>query len=202
MTDETSSLKDDISFLRSLAEAGKDRPVRGGVALILAGAIFGSVAVYEWLAIIGATRLSPAGFPILWFLALALFLVAMVWAMPRKGVAIAGPATRGFAIAWSGVGIGIIVMCLANVITLWRTFNPQALKLQMSTYICLYGVAWYISAGLAGKRWFRGVALASFAFALELALVPFGAYQMLSFAVAIVSLALIPGIYLVTRESR
>ena len=201
MTDETSSLKDDISFLRSLAEAGRDRPIRGGIALILAGTIFGSVAMYEWLALIRIAHLSPAGFPILWIVGLVLFLLAMLWAIPRTGSSLTGSSTRAFSRAWSGVGIGILVVFLANVIALRRTFIPQAATLQMSTYICFYGVAWYISAGLAEKRWFLGVALAAFAFALELALVPFGAYQMLSFAVAIISLALVPGIYLVTRES-
>jgi hypothetical protein len=116
------------------------------------------------------------------------------------GIPSAGPSNRAFAMAWNGVGIGIFVLLLVNIIVVWRIQNPIVLVLQAPTYICLYGIAWFISSRLAQRRWFLGVAIACFAFSLLLAFLSYGAAEMLGFAIAIVCTALIPGVYLMMGE--
>ena len=204
MTDDTSSMREDLGFLRSLAEAGRNRPVRGGASLVLAGVIFGGVAFYEWLALIGAVGLWGPGYQLLWLAAVLIYLVAFAAVIPRTrawGDA-AGPSTRAFGMAWSGAGAGIFIVCLASGILIWRTHDFRTIALQMSAIITLYGVAWYISAALAKTWWFLGIALLSFAFAILFTALPYGPEEMLAFALAIFCTTLLPGIYLMTRESR
>jgi hypothetical protein len=203
VTDDTSSLKDDISFLRSLAEAGRNRPLVGGIGLVGAGTIFGGAAFLNWLEWSGLVELGLAP-KWIWIGALVLFLVAGTVCIPmlRARNASANPSNHAFAMAWSGAGLGILVLFIVNIINVWRWHNQLVLTAQASTYICLYGVAWYVSAGLVKRRWFLGVALLSFAFAILFALLPFGPQQMLAFAIAIICTALIPGIYLMAQEPR
>ena len=201
MTDETSSLKDDISFLRSLAESGRDRPLGGGVWLVVGGAIFGSAGFISWLEM---TRLFEFGIPVqtVWLGALALAFGASWLLRARFGsLKAAGPSTRAFAMAWNGVGIGILVLALVNALAFWRYQNSIVLALEAPTYICLYGIAWFVSSALVKRWWFLGVAIACFAFSVFLVLLPYPT-AMLGFAIAIVCTALIPGLYLMIGESR
>jgi hypothetical protein len=200
VTDETSSLKDDISFLRSLAELGRDRPLGGGVWLVAGGAIFGSAALISWLEMTG---LLAFGIPVqlVWLGALVLAFGAH-WLLSVRfgGLKAAGPSTRAFAMAWSGVGIGILVLALVNALAFWRYQNSIVLALEAPTYICLYGIAWFVSSALVRRWWFLGVAIACFAFSIVLVLLPYPT-AMLGFAVAIICTAFMPGVYLMTGES-
>src|SRR5665213_710718 len=47
MSDTTQTLRDDIAFVRALAEEGRQSPYRGGISLA-AGVIWGSASLYTW----------------------------------------------------------------------------------------------------------------------------------------------------------
>ena len=42
MTDQNQAMRDDIAFMRTLAEAGREGPLNGGSILVAAGLIFGA----------------------------------------------------------------------------------------------------------------------------------------------------------------
>ena len=48
MAQPNHNLSDDIAFMRSLAEAGRDRPMVGGSILLAAGAIYGAASLTVW----------------------------------------------------------------------------------------------------------------------------------------------------------
>jgi hypothetical protein len=203
MTEEIDSLREDISFLRTLAEAGKERPLFGGFILAAAGLIFGTTALVSWLALDGVIHF---GFSIgvLWLGALIMAAVGgfLVHLTTRgRSFATAGPSNLAFAMAWNGAGIGILVMAAVNVVAALKYHSPLVLVAQAPTIICLYGIAWFISSAFVRRWWFLGVAITSFAFAIALAALPYGAPQMLGFAIAIYGLVFVPGIYLMTRDS-
>jgi len=79
MTDEKiQTLKDDIAFMKALAQEGGSAPLLGGSILVAAGLIFGAASVVHWAVVTGVLAVSPWAFPIIWFAALGLFLVALV----------------------------------------------------------------------------------------------------------------------------
>jgi len=165
---------------------------------VLAGVIFGGAAFLSWLELAG---LIPPAIPqpAIWLGALALALASLFLIARFGSLKSAGPATRVFAMAWNGTGIGILVLAVVNALAVWKYRNEVVELLQAPTYICLYGVAWFISSGLVRRWWFLGVAIVCFAFSIVLVLLPFPT-SMLGFAVAIVSTALIPGLYLMLGE--
>jgi len=208
VSDETPSLKDDISFLRSLAEAGRDRPIVGGIILVAAGAIFGGGALLQWLVLLhwisAPISISPM-FNLINFGALALFVAACFALRPLMRARFAkigvGQATRSFAMAWNAIAIGIVVVSLVTAIDFRRTHDPVLFAQQACTIITLYGVAWLASATAPRRTLFFAVAGLSFLLAIGCALVP-GPTQVLAFAVTILLVAFVPGLYLVLRELR
>jgi hypothetical protein len=208
VTDQSSSLKDDISFLRSLAEAGRDRPVVGGIILVAAGVIFGGATLLRWLvqvhAISAPIQISPS-FDLIGFGSLALFIVAAFAIVPLMRARAAkigvGQATRSFSMAWNAILIGIVVVSIVTAIDFRRTQDPMLFSQQGCTIIALYGVAWLASATAPRRRLFFVVAALSFLLAIGCALVS-PPTQLLAFAITLLLIAIIPGLYLVLRESR
>src|SRR6266851_4853118 len=49
MSDHADSLRNDISFMRNMAEQGRHGPILGGAFLAAAGLTYGAAAVLQWL---------------------------------------------------------------------------------------------------------------------------------------------------------
>src|SRR6185369_3776201 len=100
MTDQN-AVRDDIAFLRNLAEAGRGGSTAGGSVLVVAGLIYAACSLASWAAI--AYSLNWNGFfPLVWFGGTGLFLV-LLQLMKRRLPANSGGA-RDAAVTWWGCG--------------------------------------------------------------------------------------------------
>ena len=193
MSDE--GLRDDISFLRDLAEAGRSRPVAGGAMLVAAGVIFGLAAFANWLILAHEISLSLSQSTI-WNAAWILYLVvwtAIFLRMRSRRAAPLDPVNRVFGIAWSATGISIFVMIGAGVLAYRKLHDPVVFALFPSCTTILYGAAWFVSAAAARRYWMLWVAIGSFASALVFAAMTDAADLSLAFGIAIVAIILVPG---------
>jgi hypothetical protein len=202
MSDGTSGLNEDLRFLRSLAEAGKNRPLWGGIFLVVIGGIWTVATFVDWLGWTGVIALDGRAADYISVAAVVLTLATGFALTPaRTGVVAQGPSTFAFRIAWAGISLGIFATLAVEYVAS-RRLGPVALASQDSMILCFYGVGWFISSALVKRWWFLGVAIGSFALAVALALLPYGPTKLLAYSISIALLTVVPGVVLMTQERR
>jgi hypothetical protein len=172
MTDAKQALRDDISFMRALAEEGRATPMLGGSILLAAGLIFGGVQGLGLAALqLGLLRDHPALSVYLPFGAMAVFLAAL--SLLRRGLGARpgahSPVNRATGSAWRGVGVAIMVLVAAFMLTSWRFADWRVFAVFPSVIFALYGAGWLVSAAMTRIGWMALVAYSSFGVALGIA---------------------------------
>ena len=202
MSDHADSLRDDISYMRNMAEQGRRGPLLGGIFLAAAGLVYGGAAIAQWLVETGSLHIPV---PQIWTGATILF--ALIWCLlffrlRGSGAPAAGLAQFGFGMAWSGCGIGIMVMLAALAIAGSRLHQPQLMQANAFVAFAFYGTAWFVSGALSRQVWMFVVALAAFATTLLLAALIGTPMEILALAAGLVLTLAVPGIVLTSRAGR
>ena len=158
MTDHNHAVRDDIAFLRALAEDGRDGPVVGGAILVLVGGVYAAASLFTAYSINSGLARQPLFFPAVWFGASVIATVILML-MKLRQPAKAG-ASRAAGLAWAAAGwtIGAIIVSLM-VIGL-HTGNWSVMEAIPSLVMAIYGGAWMIAARVSGQRWITGAAAA------------------------------------------
>jgi len=60
------SVRDDIAFMRALAEEGRSTPLLGGAIMLTAGLVFGGASLAHFIISISGAHLTPWIYPTLW----------------------------------------------------------------------------------------------------------------------------------------
>jgi hypothetical protein len=204
MSEHADSLRNDISYMRSMAEQGRRGPLLGGTFLAAAGLIYGAAAVLQWLAETHAVAL-PISISQIWIGASILF--ALVWLvlffrLRGSGAQAPGAAQFAFGMAWSGCGLGILVMLGALAIASNRMNVPQLMEANAFVAFAFYGTAWFVSGTLARQLWMFVVAGGAFVITLLLAGLIGTASELLAFAAGLVLTLAVPGFVLTSRAGR
>lgn len=164
MSDQTHSLRDDIAFMRALAEEGRQSPLLGGSVLAAAGLIFGTANGLGLL--LQATHARPpawmsAALPLG---ALALFMGAL--ALIRRRIAgrpgAGSPANRATAAAWRGIGWAILVLVSGLLLAAWRLGDWRLVMCLPILVFALYGAGFHIAARMSRQAWLSLVSWASY----------------------------------------
>lgn len=200
MTDQNQSLRDDIAFLRGLAEAGQARPMAGASILVAAGVVFGSASLIVWFlnAVQGVT--ANWLYSTVWgvaFVTYMAFLFLRIRAMPRER----GTLQAATGVAWSGLGWAIFFVGASLGVMSWRLHFPNLMFAFPSVIIALYGAGWFIAAVLLRKRWLHLVAAGSFAASVGNAWCAGDATIWLVYGASLFLLMAAPGLILM-REAR
>lgn len=198
MPDKNETLRDDIAFLRDLAEAGRGRPMMGGSILAATGLIYGGASLAVWLG--QASGLRPSAYAIIWLSALALHLgvvAALVRRMPRASAG--GPATAGM--AWSYLGAAILVMGISVTIAGYRLGLPNLMLVFPGVLMALYGAGWFIAAFVTRQGWLKIVGFAAFGMSVVNAWFADGPTIWLVYGLSLLGLLTAPGVILM-RQSR
>ncbi len=200
--DQIQSVRDDIAFMRALAEEGTQVPLLGGGVTLAAGLIFGAAAVGHWLIAEGILRLSEWALVANWIGSGVIFGI-VCHLVVRRGAAQPGASSsvnKATGSAWSAIGLTIFTMFLALMVMAWVTHNAAIFNVFPVLILALYGAAWTVAADLSGQLWIRMVALGSFAAAVVMALLAASSFLMLAYAAALLLLAAVPGFILLRRE--
>lgn len=197
------TIKDDITFMRQLAEQGRSTPILGGIFLAIAGALFGACCFLQWAMIArGATGLAPTlG---LWGGAMLLF--ALIWLvlffqMRDRGVCASGISNKAFHASWLGNGIGITVGCIGVGIASAVDHSPDMLASYPPMVFAFYGTAWLVSAAIARRRWMYVVSATAYAFSLILALISDQIWILPGMGVALFLTLTVPGVLLMREKA-
>jgi len=203
VTNNADSLKEDISFLRSLAESGRRGPLVGATWLVAAGAIFGTAPLIHWLFMIRGVATENIVATI-YLSATVLFVATGIIStiiFRERFIRAADTANRAFAIAWQAAGYGSFIVSLCAWILELRSHTPFAFWMTWAGSLCLYGGAWLVCWRITLRQWMFWVAMASYLVAIVGVLLPVGPNLLLVFSASILSLALVPGLYLMFGEA-
>lgn len=200
--DQMQSVKDDIAYMRALAQEGRRAPLLGGSVLIAAGLIYGAAALLHWMFAAEILDVPPISYSVLWGVAVVAFLVALTvlkrGLTQRPGASAAN--NRAFGIAWEGLAGASFGIAVSLIIAAVRTRDPVFMGLFPPVILSLYGGGWLVGAALSDRAWLRWVGLASIAAALGSAVLIGRDEQWLVYAAALFSLAALPG-YALARQA-
>jgi hypothetical protein len=191
MTDQD-ALRDDIAFLRTLAEQGRSGPLVGGSVLLVSGLSFGSASLAVWADATWKLSHSAWTIPGVWIAALIIFMSYLFGSKVMQTRS--GGASKALGMAWSGAGWAIFSVGLSLVVMAVHGKDPYVAAAFMPFILAIYGSAWFLAAALSGARWLYGVAFGSFAMALVVAwFAAEGATLYLVYAISLYALAALPG---------
>jgi hypothetical protein len=203
MTDEKLQiLKDDIAFMRALAQEGSSVPLLFGGIMVAAGLIFSAGAVGHWLLATEVLRLSPWFYMVNWLAAGGLFSIALNILLRRASgrPGYSAGVNRATGAAWSGVGFAIFATFLGLTAVGVTTGLWEVMAVFPVLILALYGAAWFVAGALSGKGWIKLVALGSFAGAVAMGALTGSSWQMLGYAGCLLLLAVLPGWLLMRQE--
>lgn len=198
MSDHNQAIREDIAFMRSLAEAGRGGPLKGGSILTAAGLIYAACAFITWAAATSPT--SPLFMPILWFGGTGLFFVALFVLRRRLGPQT--DANQAAGLIWAGAGWALFVIVLSLILMAYRANAWWVLAAICPIVLGTYGAAWSVAGILTKAGWMRAVGFGAFAMALVC-----GWYALevrtlfLLYGVSLLGLVALPG-YLAMRQAR
>lgn len=199
MTEQNQSLREDIAFVRQLAEAGRDRPMLGGQILAMCGVVFGSASLAVWYmsAVLGMPS-STAMIP--WLVAFVVWLALLI-PMVRRARRGENGLQETVGAAWAGVGYAIFAIAVSLILIGQRLGVPHLMAAFPSVLMALYGAAWSVAATAFRKRWMHVVAIASFVMAPVNGWFATSMTIYLVYAISLFALLTVPGLHLI-RQAR
>jgi hypothetical protein len=200
--DDIKSMKDEIAYIKALAEEGRRTPLIGGAILIAAGLIFGAASIAHWLIETGVLAVPPIAYAVVWMGALAAFFACLVVLIGRsKGrPGAASLVNQAVGAAWMGVGLLIFAMSISIAVISWRVQNPLLTLIFPSMIFAAYGSGWAVSATMSRARWQWALAIGAWAAAPLIATLVGTDWIWLAYAGGLFALALLPGVILVRQE--
>lgn len=197
-------LAEDMAYVRTLAEEGRDAPLLGGRFLVFWGALNSLVYLLHWALISG--RLPGAesgiGFAALW---ISYGLIAAIGSRAmgaglRDKPGKSSISVRAERAAWRGVGYAaafIAFGCLARMALFDDSQAPNAI---MGPVFACFGVAMLTTAMLSAQTWLYTFVGLAFAAALALCVLANQDWAYLIAALASAIVLLVPGVTLMRRE--
>jgi len=199
------TVKDDISYMRQLAEKGSRGPIVGGAFLAAAGLVYGSACFAQWAILKGLLPIAPAMSGYLWLGASVFF--AILWlalfarVLRSKGAG-SGVSNFAFGMAWTGCAIGIFVSVGAIAIVADVTQIPDVQNMYAPTTMAFYGVAWFVAGAMARRRWMYIAAVVAFVSTLLTAAMTGDQRQLLVWGTALLLSLAVPGFKMMSEKPR
>lgn len=200
-------MADELAYVRSLAEEGRNAPLVGGVIYVIWGGLIGTAALIQFAGNMGM-RLLPA--PLEWAPWFAAFIAG--WGFSyffgwrnggKPGAFTVGNKTASA--AWFAVGLFMTGFWATLFFAHGRYIDigvPAYFLFSMMFPIAfgLYGVAFFASATAARLDWLKLFAIAAWVVSFALLFFLNSPYQMLIAAAGSFVCAVVPGILLMRRE--
>lgn len=191
------TIKDDLSFLRNLAQAGQDAPLAMGPYLIAGGGWFGLASLVIGLIELGmipanASLMAMSGLGGLLGFAVTLFLL-----LRRDRGQVQNLVNDTLGATWSAMGWGIFIFFVAVYLAAVRTGEETLFNSISLVVLTLYAVAWKISASVSRQTWMNIIVALTALSLLIVSLSVGSSYLWLAYAAALFLSGVAPGLYLV-----
>jgi hypothetical protein len=176
MTHDVQAIRDDLAFMRALAQEGRRAPLLIGHNLMVGGLFYGTVSLVCWALAVRVLILpwswAAIWSPGIWIAVTPPYLVYCYirrtrWRATRPGAT--AITNRAVHAAYRGIGYALLSLMAAAVIAAHQMKTMAAFALFPSTIMACYGLGWLVAAAMSETKWLRAVAVASFAAALLIA---------------------------------
>jgi hypothetical protein len=198
MSEQTHSLREDLAFMRAIAEDGDPLPWTFGAHLFTPGVLFAPCAFLAWAALSGLADVPS--FLLEWAWAPLMLLYVPVWFLisrADRGVRW-GPSKRAFAAAWTAMALMTFVG-LACISTASMRLEAPLMLFWPSIALTLYAGAWTMIAMAHQRGLYWVIALGGFATAIVCAVLIDTPTQWLIFGLGILAWLAAPGLYIILR---
>jgi hypothetical protein len=202
MTHDMQTVKDDLAFIKALAQEGRRAPLLNGRSLIAAGVIYGLTSLAAWAIAVGVLQLDHAWRWGVWVLATAIF-YPFIWISKRAACGRPGAsAVSNVAVgaAWRGLGYSLLAMAVATTLAAWREHSLIVWDIFPCTVLVFYGAGWMVAAAMSQQVWVRWVAAGCLACAVAVGFLADSVASYLVFAAGCFLLVALPGWLLLRAE--
>ncbi|NNU15805.1 hypothetical protein HK107_05655 [Parvularcula sp. ZS-1/3] len=197
--------RDDLAFMRDMAEAGSSAPLLGGRFFVFFGTLIPLAYAGQWMVLDGRFGLPPVTIAFIWIafgIAIAVGMPLLLRSLKRKpGRGAAGNKAEAASWMIAGFTIGIF---FAGILfgTATGQVSVVAFDYILAVAFTGYGIALYTTASLSGARWLKTPAYMAMA---SVGVIPIlaGRPEVYLFgAAAVIAVSLVPGIRLLLAEPK
>jgi hypothetical protein len=150
MIDSLTTAREDLAFLRAIAEDRGPLPTIFGAHLLAVGLPYGLNLVYIWAARAGYVAWPDALGNLVWIPGTVVYLPLVLWLVFRGPKLVLGPTARVFGAAWCAVGVMTLVLVLVIIVATVRTGLTYH-DVWPPISFALYGGSWTV-IGLIRRR--------------------------------------------------
>jgi hypothetical protein len=169
MPDAIRTARDDLAFMRDLAEDRGPMPSILGAHMLAVGATFGLNVIYAWAGLRGLVPWAAEWELWSWLPATIVYIPVMLFLFTRGRDIAQTPTGRAFAAAWTGVGI--MTWVIVTVLGIAAShIGPLVWSVWPALAVSLYGGAWTTVSLVRRRYWGLAVAAGCFATALGCAM--------------------------------
>lgn len=202
MTQDMQAVRDDLAFMKALAQEGRRAPLLNGRFLLAAGLIYGGTSLVAWLIVIRIVAVPYGWLAPLW---IGVTIVFVVCVRVTRGCMSAKPGTtavtnRAVAAVWQGLGYAMLAMLCAALIIAHELKTSAIFAVFPSLVLAIYGMAWWLAATMSDVKWIRWTSLACFLAAVLIGLLIRSSALYLAFTAALLLLIALPGWLLLRAE--
>jgi hypothetical protein len=166
MTDSMRAAREDLAFLKAIAEDKGPLPTLIGAHMLAIGLPYGLNFILIWAIFAGLLPFWPREWiSATWIPGTIVYVPLSIFLHVRGSQYTAGPTARLFTAAWGAVGLTAIPIVAVMLIAQARTGLSFAILWPALSFV-LYGGAWASLAIIRRKAWHGVVALGSYATAL------------------------------------
>lgn len=202
MTYDMQAVREDIAFMKAMAQEGRRAPLLTGRYLLGAGIIYAGASVAAWAIATRLLAVSPWWLAGVWVIAGAIYMpFVLVWnRQVRSKPGASAVSNRATAVIWRALGAFSAAVFLAAIAAAWRLHSGLVFAIFPALILAFYGAAWLLSAHLSGLKWLRLVAGGCFLAAAVSGLLIDQVDLYLLFAAALLLLVALPGWLLMRGE--
>lgn len=204
MAHDVQAIREDLAFMRALAQEGRRAPLLIGHNLVVGGVVYAASSAFAWAV---ATRL--LNLPLWWQGAIYLIVtpIYVFYArMRRRACADSGRpgataiTNRAVSAAWRGVGFALLALMFAAFAIAYETRSSLVFVLFPSIVMAIYGAGWTVAAVMSEVGWLKWAAAGCFVAAAAFGLAANSLNLYLMFSASMLLLAALPGWLLVRGE--
>lgn len=189
----TTPSHDDLSYLRRLAESGRDVPLMAGPYLMAGGGWFAAASLTQWPVLRNLVQFSETQAMGAWLVAAAGFAVHLAVLIRRDRHRTETVGNRAVSAVWTGAGFGIFAFWLGVATLAYQRGDAWVMNTISLQVLSVYGTGWMVAAAMARQGWMQAVAALAFLFVPVLGLVIGSGHEYLVYALALLATAVLPG---------
>ena len=194
MNDEIENAREDLAFMRALAQ-GPDKPNRlMGQALFAAGLIYGFQTLVQWAAEIGVIPLAGLAYGGLIVACNLVFFAVLGLVILRENAPSSQNVTRrAYEAAFQAAGLANLCIVIVFGVASYRSGSGEIWYFYCPLVFAMQGGAWFVFFRLRKRAWLGAVAVGWFVSAIVLGLTTHSATYILVASISLFALLAAPG---------